>query len=159
MLLGGMVPRSGARWREDRRNRPLVASVAAVERRVAGSKVGPPDRAVLDPEALVRVLLEVDEGVGIPEAALATLFDPFTQVVYPQVRRRAGTGLGRAITRRLCWMMGGEIDVESVSGKGSTFTIWIPSVYRSLGSSESWRPLRNNGGPSRHSGPVPRVGL
>ncbi len=71
-----------------------------------------------------------DEGVGIPEAALATLFDPFTQVVYPQVRKRSGTGLGLAITRRLCWMMGGEIDVESVAGKGSTFTIWIPSTYR-----------------------------
>ncbi|HEY0137295.1 MAG TPA: HAMP domain-containing sensor histidine kinase, partial [Nannocystis sp.] len=95
-----------------------------------------------------------DEGVGIPEGALATLFDPFTQVVYPQVRKRAGTGLGLAITRRLCWMMGGEIDVESVSGKGSTFTVWIPSVYRSLGSNESWRPLRKRG-VTKHSGPLP----
>ncbi len=97
----------------------------------------------------------VDQGVGIPEAALATLFDPFTQVVYPQVRKRAGTGLGLAITRRLCWMMGGEIDVESVSGKGSTFTVWIPSVYRNLGSNESWRPLRNKRGPGQLSGPMP----
>ena len=95
-----------------------------------------------------------DEGVGIPEGALATLFDPFTQVVYPQVRKRAGTGLGLAITRRLCWMMGGEIDVESVSGKGSTFTVWIPSVYRSLGSSESWRPLRKRVA-GQPSGPLP----
>ena len=96
-----------------------------------------------------------DTGVGIPEGALATLFDPFTQVVYPQVRKRAGTGLGLAITRRLCWMMGGEIDVESISGKGSTFTVWIPSVYRNLGSSESWRPLRNKRGPGQLSGPMP----
>ena len=96
-----------------------------------------------------------DQGVGIPEGALATLFDPFTQVVYPQVRKRAGTGLGLAITRRLCWMMGGEIDVESVSGKGSTFTVWIPSVYRNLGSGESWRPLRNKRGPGQLSGPMP----
>ena len=43
----------------------------------------------------------VDQGVGIPESAQATLFDPFTQVVYPQVRKRSGTGLGLAITRRL----------------------------------------------------------
>jgi signal transduction histidine kinase len=96
-----------------------------------------------------------DQGVGIPEGALATLFDPFTQVVYPQVRKRAGTGLGLAITRRLCWMMGGEIDVESISGKGSTFTVWIPSVYRNLGSSESWRPLRNKRAPGQLSGPLP----
>ena len=100
-------------------------------------------------------IMVTDQGVGIPEGALATLFDPFTQVVYPQVRKRAGTGLGLAITRRLCWMMGGEIDVESVSGKGSTFTVWIPSVYRNLGSGESWRPLRNKRGPGQLSGPMP----
>ncbi len=100
------------------------------------------------------IISVADQGVGIPEGALSTLFDPFTQVVYPQVRKRAGTGLGLAITRRLCWMMGGEIDVESVSGQGSTFTVWIPSVYRSLGSSESWRPLRNkrSGRPAGPSG-------
>jgi signal transduction histidine kinase len=115
----------------------------------------------------------VDQGVGIPESAQATLFDPFTQVVYPQVRKRSGTGLGLAITRRLCWLMGGEIDVESTLGKGSTFTLWIPSTYRSLGGSESWRPLRgkrgrhreapqpaaprNTGSFRRTSGPLPRV--
>ena len=106
----------------------------------------------------------VDQGVGIPESAQATLFDPFTQVVYPQVRKRSGTGLGLAITRRLCWLMGGEIDVESVAGKGSTFTLWIPSTFRSLAGGESWRPLRGKrgqrdapqGAPLRASGPVPR---
>jgi len=100
------------------------------------------------------ILSVSDQGAGIPEGALSTLFDPFTQVVYPQVRKRAGTGLGLAITRRLCWMMGGEIDVESESGKGSTFTVWIPSTYRSLGSSESWRPLRKQV-PGKLSGPLP----
>ncbi len=115
----------------------------------------------------------VDQGVGIPESAQATLFDPFTQVVYPQVRKRSGTGLGLAITRRLCWLMGGEIDVESVSGQGSTFTLWIPSVFRSLGGAESWRPLRGKrrphgdapsgragdkeAAPLRASGPLPRL--
>jgi len=107
-----------------------------------------------------------DQGVGIPESAQATLFDPFTQVVYPQVRKSSGTGLGLAITRRLCWLMGGEIDVESVPGQGSTFTMWIPAAYRSLGGSESWRPLRGKRGardvprphaPLRSSGPRPRA--
>ncbi len=111
------------------------------------------------------IISVVDHGVGIPESAQATLFDPFTQVVYPQVRKRSGTGLGLAITRRLCWLMGGEIDVESSLGKGSTFTLWIPSTYRSLGGSESWRPLRGKrggprdvpqGAPLRASGPLPR---
>jgi signal transduction histidine kinase len=88
-----------------------------------------------------------DEGVGIPEAALASLFDPFTQVTYPQVRKHSGTGLGLAITRRLCWLMGGEIDVETELGEGTTFTVWIPTVYRTLAGGESWRPLRGKRGP------------
>ncbi|MBL9105671.1 MAG: HAMP domain-containing protein [Myxococcales bacterium] len=95
-----------------------------------------------------------DEGVGIPEGALASLFDPFTQVTYPQVRKHSGTGLGLAITRRLCWLMGGEIDVETELGKGTTFTVWIPTVYRTLAGGESWRPLKGKRGPDVPSGPV-----
>ena len=112
------------------------------------------------------IISVVDQGVGIPESAQSSLFDPFTQVIYPQVRKASGTGLGLAITRRLCWLMGGEIDVESAPEKGSTFTLWIPSTYRSLGGSESWRPLRGKRGrqrdaprpaPLRASGPLPRL--
>ncbi len=99
-----------------------------------------------------------DEGVGIPEAALASLFDPFTQVTYPQVRKHSGTGLGLAITRRLCWLMGGEIDVETVLGQGTTFTVWIPTVYRTLAGGESWRPIRGKRGPDVGSGPVLSAG-
>ncbi len=97
-----------------------------------------------------------DEGVGIPEAALASLFDPFTQVTYPQVRKHSGTGLGLAITRRLCWLMGGEIDVETALGQGTTFTVWIPTVYRTLAGGESWRPIRGKRGPDVSMGPEPR---
>ena len=99
-----------------------------------------------------------DEGVGIPEAALASLFDPFTQVTYPQVRKHSGTGLGLAITRRLCWLMGGEIDVETAVGQGTTFTVWIPTVYRTLAGGESWRPIRGKRGPDVSSGPILAAG-
>ncbi len=96
-----------------------------------------------------------DAGVGIPKDALATLFDPFTQVVYPRVRKHSGTGLGLAITRRLCWLMGGEIDVDSEIDVGTTFTITIPSVFQALASGESWRPLRGKRARQRNSLPWP----
>ena len=83
-----------------------------------------------------------DTGVGIPPHALPTLFDPFTQVAYPTVRKQSGTGLGLAITRRLCRQMGGEIDVVSELGAGSSFTLTIPAVYKGSQDSDSWRPLR-----------------
>ena len=83
-----------------------------------------------------------DTGIGIPEDALHTLFDPFTQVAYPAVRKQSGTGLGLAITRRLCRLMGGEIEVSSAVGRGSTFTMTVPATYKGNRESGSWRPLR-----------------
>ena len=84
-----------------------------------------------------------DTGRGIPEAALATLFEPFTQVAYPAARKTAGTGLGLAITRRFCRLMGGEISVVSTPGVGSTFTVTVPVSYSGIRESGSWRPHKS----------------
>ena len=56
----------------------------------------------------------------------AKLFEGFTQADSLTARRYGGTGLGLAITRKLTRMMGGDVTVTSVPGKGSVFTVRLP---------------------------------
>ncbi|HJP84881.1 MAG TPA: PAS domain S-box protein [Gemmatimonadaceae bacterium] len=67
-----------------------------------------------------------DTGVGIPEAQLDKIFEPFVQVGRSLTQQREGTGLGLAISRDLARAMGGEITVASEIGKGSTFRLTLP---------------------------------
>ena len=73
-----------------------------------------------------RVRLTVaDSGIGIPADKLSHIFGKFTQADASTTRRYGGTGLGLAICRQLAELMGGGVDVESVEGHGSSFTVTL----------------------------------
>jgi CheY-like chemotaxis protein len=73
-----------------------------------------------------RVLVEVrDTGAGIPAHILGRIFDPFFTTKPPGV----GTGLGLSICQRIITEMGGQIEVESSAGRGSTFRVTLASAH------------------------------
>jgi signal transduction histidine kinase len=85
-------------------------------------RADPEDR---DATAWVRFSVE-DTGIGIAPELLLEVFELFTQGDASTTRRYGGTGLGLALTRRFCRMMGGDVTADSEEGRGSTFVVRLP---------------------------------
>jgi signal transduction histidine kinase len=77
----------------------------------------------------------IDTGIGIASDQISSLFEKFTVVDDSSTSKYGGTGLGLALSQKLCRLMGGDIFVESKVGQGSRFTVRVPLSYDTKASS------------------------
>ncbi|MEN9431032.1 MAG: hypothetical protein RJA86_1891, partial [Pseudomonadota bacterium] len=83
------------------------------------------DLIALHDDAIDLVLQIEDDGIGMPPESIHRLFEPFTQAESSTTRHYGGTGLGLSICRKLVEMMGGYIEVNSLVGFGSCFSVFL----------------------------------
>jgi PAS domain S-box-containing protein len=109
------------------RNGTVTLRVTRTEDQGLRAEMSAPSVSVLSPQS--SVLFEVsDTGIGMTPEQIEDIFEPFAQADSSLTRRYGGMGLGLAISKRFCELMGGQISVQSHVGEGSTFVIRLPAA-------------------------------
>ena len=133
VLQHSLAPELGEMWADPTKVRQVVLNLMSnackftkqgtihVEARLVTL---PAEGSVLAPQQL-RIAIQ-DSGIGIKADQLDQIFNEFNQGNLATSRRFGGTGLGLSLSRKFCRMMGGDIEVVSLPGQGSTFTVVLP---------------------------------